>query len=133
MKKLLLFLFLLIPGLSMSQPQPFFDYTPSEIREKRPNAVWNYDKWGDNNDMLSMGYDDGDSYIIYLFNEESRSMATSIAPKTQGKLQGMIEIYNNRYVIISSTKWKFYNEGSVFLCKLMQTNAGAYFFVWTKE
>jgi hypothetical protein len=133
MKKVLLFLLLLIPGLSMSQPQPFFDYTPSEIRQKRPNAVWNYDKWGDNNDLMSMGYDEGDAFVIYLFDENNLSVVTSIVPKTQGDLQTLVEIYNSRYVIINSKKWKFYQEGTVFLCKLLVTDSGKDFFMWTRE
>ena len=133
MKKLLLFLFLLYSGLAMSQPQPFFDYTPSEIRQKRPNAVWNYDKWGDNNDLMSMGYDAGDVFVIYLFDENNLSVVTSIVPKTQGNLQTLVEIYNSRYVIINSKKWKFYQEGTVFLCKLLVTDSGEDFFMWTKE
>jgi hypothetical protein len=133
MKKLLLFLFLLSPILAMSQAQPFFDFSPSEVREQRPNATWNYDKWGSNHDWLSMGYDDGDAFVIYFFDENNRSVVTTIAPKTQGKLQAFIELYNSRYVIVDSTRWKFYSEGEVFLAKLTQTDNGKYFFLWVKE
>jgi len=129
MKKILLFLLLLLPGLSMSQP--LFGYTPSQVREKWPNFDWEYLKWGERKDKMMMSFVEDDIRVIYFFDENDESVFTSVCPLTQGELQRMVEMYNNRYVIIDDTTWKFYNDGMVFLCTLEQTaDTKKYYFLW---
>ena len=129
MKKILLFLLLLLPGLSMSQP--LFGHTPSQIRDKWPNFDWEYHKWGEYKDKIMMSFVEDDIRVIYFFDENDESVFTSVCPLTQGELQRMVEMYNNRYVIIDNTTWKFYNDGMVFLCALEQTaDTKKYYFLW---
>lgn len=130
MKKLIFILMMaLLPFVSSSQP--LFGYTPSEIRSKYPNANWQYKKWGNNMDMLSMSFEADDLLVIYFFNKKDRSVITTIAPLTQGELQSFIETYNQRYVIVDSYTWKFYDEGNIFLCELKTTAEGGYYFMWS--
>lgn len=124
---------LFIATFHESKSQPLFGYTPSEIRNEFPNESWTYDKWGDNKDMLMMSFSTQTFDVAYLFNQNNKSVFTSISPTKQGTLQYFIETYNNRYVIISNTKWKLYKEGSIFVCELMQRKDGSYFFFWTLE
>ena len=131
MKKLILFLLLLIPGLSKSQP--LFGYNPSQVREEHLDANWHYDKYGDAKDLLVMYYDTESIRTMYFFDYRNVSTGTVILPKNKGILQWFIETYNNRYVIIDNTHWKFYNDGSVFRCSLEQTNDGRYYFDWVIE
>jgi hypothetical protein len=127
----LIILLVLLPNLALSQAQPFFNYNPSEIKAKRPNADWSYTKWGDNDELFAMGYKDPEAFVMYFFDEDNACVITSITPKTQGDLQAFVESYNKRYVIVSDTEWKFYSEGVVFNCQLAQTKTGIYFFMWT--
>lgn len=129
MKKLLILLLLLVSHQGISQP--LFGYTPSEVKAEFPELNWNYKRWGEGNKKLSMGFLTEKLLVIYFFNEDNKSVYTSIAPQTQGELQSFIESYNQRYVIIDSYTWKFYNDGAVFLCKLKQTDEGRYFFLWS--
>ena len=131
-KTLIAMLFLTMLG-NDAVSQPLFGYTPSEVRSEFPNASWTYDKWGDNKDMLMMSYSTQTFEVSYLFNQNNKSVFTSISPTKQGTLQYLIETYNNRYVIISNTKWKLYKGGSIFVCELLQKNDGSYFFFWTLE
>lgn len=130
MKTLLLLLAMAVLPL-ISKSQPLFGYTPSEVKAKYPDVEWEYKKWGEGNDKLTMGFRTEDLLVIYFFNEDNRSLFTTIAPQNQGELQSFIESYNNRYVIIDSYTWKFYNDGAVFLCKLKQTDEGKYYFLWS--
>lgn len=114
--------------------QPLFGYTPSEIRNKWPNFTWEYEKWGEYKDKMMMSFAEDNIRVIYFFDDDNKSIYTSVCPLTQGELQGLIERYNNRYVIIDNTTWKFYNDGAVFLCRLKQTtDTKNYYFLWTLQ
>ena len=110
-----------------------FGYNPSEIREKYPNADWHYDKYGDAKDLLVMYYDNESMRVMYFFNYNNVSTGTAIVPKNKGTLQWLIETYNNRYVILDNTHWKYYDDGSVYKCTLDQTSDGRYYFDWIIE
>jgi hypothetical protein len=130
-----LFLILLIAVLPLiSKSQPLFGYTPSQIRDKWPNFDWEYEKWGERKDKMIMTFAEDDIRVMYFFDENNHSVFTSICPLTIGELQGMIEQYNNRYVVVDNTTWRFYNDGAVFLCTLRQTaDTKKYYFLWTVE
>jgi hypothetical protein len=130
MKKLLLLLAMAVLPL-ISNSQPLFGFTPSEVKDRYPGVDWTYKRWGDGDDKLSMGFRAEDLIVVYFFNENNKSIATTINPQTEGELQGIIERYNSRYVIIDSYTWKFYDEGSIFMCKLKQSDQGRYFFLWS--
>ena len=126
----LLFVFLLFT-VSTGKAQPLFGFTPSEIRAKVPDVEWIYDKWGDNDELLSMAYSTDKVKTYYLFNGDSHSIFTIMYPLRQGTLQATIEIYNKRYVIVDNYNWKLYKEGVVYECTLSQSNSGDYYFMWS--
>lgn len=126
----LLFVFLLFT-VSTGKAQPLFGFTPSEIRAKVPDAVWSYDKWGHDKELLSMAYSTDKVKTYYLFNADNRSLITIMYPLSQGTLQATIEIYNKRYVIVDNYNWKLYKEGVVYECTLSQTDNDDYFFMWS--
>ena len=131
MKTILLFIVMLLPLVSTAQPM--FGYSPSEIREKHPDVKWVYEKWGEEKDKMVMRYQQDNLEYNYFFNENNESIFTCIGPKTQGLLQNMIEVYNNRYVIISKNEWRFYKDGLIYNAKLKLMGDNEYYFVWSIE
>ena len=132
MKKLFFILMLMaLPVISNSQP--LFGYGPADIRQKIPNVEWNYGKWGSDKECLTMNYISDNMSVIYFFDKNNLSVITTIYPTTQGMLQGIIETYNKRYVIVDSYNWKFYDSGVLYKCSLKQTDDNGYFFLWTVE
>lgn len=87
------------------------------------------------------GYDnDGDYYIsiqtekasvFYYFNSERICYLTVIIPNDQGALNFYVELYNSRYVILSSTRWKMYADNGIADIELVYPKTGGYFFMWT--
>ncbi len=131
MKKTLLFLLLLIPTLGISQAK--IGYNPSQIRAEFPDVEWIYNKWGQNKEKMTMAFMNDDFLINYLFDENNISVITAIAPLNQGALQTMIERYNNRYVILDKSTWRFYSDGTVFICRLKAFDDGSFYFKWEEE
>lgn len=131
MKKLILLLLALLPYVSNAQS--LFGYSPAEIKAKWPTEQFTYDKWGENKDLIMMSFIKDNMGIAYFFNKDNESVVTSVSPLTQGQLQTLVELYNKRYVIINTTTWRFYDSGSVYLCKLTQTDNGKYHFIWKIE
>lgn len=129
MKTIIIALLMLASHQSISQP--LFGYTPAEIMERYPNMDWEYRKWGEDQQKMTMGFITPDIMVVYFFDEENLSKYTTIAPQTQEELQNYIRKYNKRYVSIDPYTWKFYDEGTIFLCKLKQTDDGDYFFLWS--
>jgi len=88
------------------------------------------------------GYDDvGDYYIsietefasvMYYFNSDKLCYVTYIAPDNQGALNFYVENYNKKYVVVSGTKWKMYNENGISNIELVYPESGGYFFRWTE-
>ncbi len=133
MKKLTLLILMLIPMKGMSQA--VIGYTPSELRDKFNNVSWEYGKWGPegNKNLLVMTWRNNDIIVNYFFNSDNINHMCSITPINQGTLQGMVERYNKRYVIVDTHTWRFYNDGTVFLCELRTLDDGSFFFLWTED
>lgn len=116
MKKLLLLLTVLLPMFCIAQAH--LGSTENEIRNKYPNKTF------------EVGYsDDGEKYIktfmvygnfIYYFNKENglSNFCMQIIDEMP-YLNGQVEAYNKKYVIISDTEWKAYLEdGGILNIKL---------------
>jgi hypothetical protein len=130
MKKLILFLFILISTGASSQA--LIGYSPSEVRAKFPDKEWEYGKWGERKNLMLMTFQTDDIIVGYFFNEDQKSVICSITPLSQGTLQAMVEMYNKKYVIKDSFHWDFYNSGTVFKCSLNVTDEGVYYFLWSE-
>lgn len=130
-KKLLILFLLAMPW--PSQAQSLFGYSPTELREKWPGVQWEYEKWGKENSLLMMSFSQERLRVSYFFDNSNKSIVTTITPLTQGELQSIVEIYNKRYVIVDGYTWRFYDEGSIYLCKLNHIKDDKYYFMWTIE
>lgn len=129
MKKLLTLLLVITPWLSNAQA--LFGYSPTEIRTKWSEMEFRYDKWGEEKNLMMMSFTKEKLNVTYFFDEDNKSIITTLVPLTQGHLQAVIEHYNKRYVIVDSYTWRFYDDGSIYLCELKQTNDGRYYFMWS--
>lgn len=130
MKKLLILLIMLVSSNVMSQA--LIGYTPRQVKDKFPDKEWEYYKWGDN-DNLVMTFRTDELVVNYFFNDDNLSLFCTIKPLKQGGLQFLVEKYNNRYVIIDSGTWKFYSDGTVFICRLKTLDDGSFYFQWSEE
>jgi hypothetical protein len=131
MKSLVIGLVLFLGLAGDSNSQALIGFTMSEVKSKYPDTEWTYNHWGKNDALQTMSFETDKIGVIYFFDENYRSIITAIVPKTQGTLQGMIELYNSKYVIIDESHWKFYANGVVMNCSLQMTEGGAYYFNWT--
>lgn len=129
MKKLLTLLLVIMPWVSNSQS--LFGYTPTEVKAKWPEMEFKYNKWGEEKNLMMMSFVKDNLSVSYFFDDHNKSIVTTIIPLTQGYLQAVIEHYNKRYVIVDSYTWRFYDDGSIYLCELKQTDEGKYYFMWT--
>lgn len=131
--KTILFALSLTLIVSASYGQAMLGFTPSKVRERNPDVDWKYDKWGPNEDLLSMSFtsSDGTFVVAYLFSDSNISVYTSVIPLTQGSLQAIIENYNKRYVVIDERHWKFYSPDGIFKCSLEQTEHREFYFLWS--
>ncbi len=89
---------------------------------------------------LSSGYSKNGTYYIsiqteratanYLFDDEGICNICMIIPDNQGALNFYVELYNTKYVIVSSTKWKMYSNNGIANIELIYPEDGGYYFVW---
>ena len=129
MKKFIIFSLLILYSYINSYSQAKIGFNMSDIRKEFPNKKWEYGKWGDEK-LNRMSFTDDDVTVIYYLDDNNLSISTAIFPLSQGLLQGMIERYNKRYVIVDDTHWKFYINGGVLKCDLMSTDDGGFYFYW---
>ena len=100
-----------------------------EYAESRYNLKDGYDK--DNDYYIKITT--VDATVYYYFNADKICTITEIIPDNQGSLNSFVEIYNKRYVIISSTQWKMYSKNGIANIELIYPKSGGYFFLWTNN
>jgi len=71
--------------------------------------------------------------IVYYFNDENICYITIIVPDNQGAINYYVELYNNQYVIVSSTEWKMYSKKGIAKIKLKFGDDDICFFLWEFE
>ena len=72
----------------------------------------------------------GFAMFYYYLNDDNKCYECFIMPDDEGDLHGIIERYNNKYVVVSDTQWKFYSGISVCYIKLRETKTGLAYFDW---
>lgn len=125
MKKLLIAAFMFCGTLSYSQARLGSTWLDiySEFKEYSPET-----RTTDDGELLMVvSWDKIRNY--YYFTDKRQCYRTVIYPTTDGALNGLVEIYNKRYVIVSNTEWRMYSNGSISSIKLI-THDGITFFVW---
>ena len=120
MKNLIFALILMFPLIGNAQAH--LGSTEKEIRNLYPDKIF------------EVGYtDDGQKYIsafmiygtfVYYFDKESGHSNLCIQViDNMIYLNGQVEIYNKKYVIVSDTEWKAYLEGGGLLKIKLEYNA----------
>ena len=130
MRKLLISALLTISLVSCTFAQARINSTFAQLKEEF--------KYGYNM-IIDEGNDGGifmvvtlaDREVMYMFDDKMYCFITIIMPTRQGTIQSIIEDYNQKYVIISPTRWRFYNNGlysDITFENLSDTDA----FVWRR-
>jgi hypothetical protein len=125
MKKLLLAAFMFCGTLSYSQARLGSSWLDiySEFKEYSPET-----RTTDDGELLMVvTWDKIRNY--YYFTDKRQCYRTVIYPTTEGALNGLVEIYNKRYVVVSNTEWKMYSCGLISSIKLINHD-GVTFFLW---
>ena len=122
------FTLLLIINLAFSQAR--LGSSVDDIKNEFGEAEYN----------LKSGYSDDGTYyvtistdratVIYYFSKEKICTLCMIVPDNQGALNFYVELYNEQYVIVSSTEWKMYSGGGIAEISLIYPDDGGYFFLW---
>lgn len=121
MKRLLFLSVLLIFTLS-ANAQARLNFTESQIRNDFPYQVFSNKTTTDGIRYISTTFDN--IMIAYYFNNDGYSYFVQIIPLDNGALNGLIEYYNNHYVIISTTEWRAYGEYGIMKIELFFNNNG---------
>lgn len=73
----------------------------------------------------------GRAHVSYVFNSNNICIMCTIIPLTQGDLNSYVELYNTKYVIVSSTSWKMYSENGSIASVELQSSDDTPMFIWT--
>lgn len=131
MKKMILFISLLVSTVSLSQAR--LGYTYDQVRREYANDYGfeyftGYDeKLGKYLEIfLSIGT------AFYYFNEENKCYVTSVVPNTKGDLHFYIQKFNDEYVIVDANHWLMYTNGECIGIELDYTEDGYFFLFYYK-
>ena len=126
MKTLLTLAFTLLSIVATAQAR--IGFTEAEIRADQTNWTWETD-YSDGKKFIRT--ETANMYIIHSFGDDNLSRFTIVQPKESVKVQGYVQILNDQYVIVSSTKWLMYLENTILECNLKVSDKGAIYFLWT--
>ena len=130
MKRILLFIFFAcISTITFSQSR--INYSANEIRQEFQESQYNLKSGYDKNGNYYISIITGNSTVFYYFDPDKICKATFIVPDNQGALNAYVELYNTRYVIVSPTHWKMYNNNGVSEVNLIYPTGGGYYFMWS--
>lgn len=101
-------LLILIPLLGNSQAH--IGSTLSDIKSFHPDKVFKID-YTDTGIMYASANMHFGTFVYYFDSETGLSKFCIQIPDNMASLNAQVEVYNNKYVIISETSWKAYLEG----------------------
>ena len=81
------------------------------VREKKPGGQTDFDKPY----TYSVDEKDVQSIMIYFFDDNLVCDKLVIAPQTSSSRQRWVNSFNDGWVIISSTEWKYYKDDGMIL------------------
>jgi hypothetical protein len=125
MKKLLLIL-MLVPMFGISQAR--LGSTRAELFDEFAQYFPKFES--PINGEPHMHFEMERALVIHYFNRENICVLSVISPKNQGDLNFFVEMYNNQYVIVSSTEWRMYSENGNIATVELVSNKGTTFFIW---
>jgi hypothetical protein len=106
---LVLILWLLFAESLLAQAR--IGYTEKQIKSEFANYNFKTAYTKDNTKYIY--WEDADLISAYYLDNKNISYACIIVPKKQGILNYLVESYNKKYVIISETQWKMYNNNGI--------------------
>ena len=68
--------------------------------------------------------------VLYVLGQDDICYICYIIPDDIENLNGIVENYNNKYVIVSDFRWKFYQGTRVSYIDLLETEDHLSFFKW---
>ena len=98
------------------------------IKEKEPNGQFSYNPEGGSTYTVS---DKQHTLWIYFLNVDLECIALAMHPSTSGTFQAYVELFNQEWVIMDDTHWKFYrNNGTILKAYIdVVNNVGSVFYV----
>lgn len=133
MKRNLLTLILIMFYLSYSYGQARIGYSAQEIKSEYWESEYNTTSGYNEDGIYYVSLETEKAFVIHFFNTDKISVMSLISPNNQGALNFYVELYNNRYVIVSSTEWKMYSKNGILNIKLIYPDDGGYYFIWTSN
>ncbi len=127
MTRLILKILLFISWLLFAKnllAQARIGYTEKQIKSEFSN--YNFKTAYTNDNTKYIYWEDADLISAYYLNDKNISYACIIVPKKQGVLNYLIESYNKKYVIISETQWKMYNNNGIVNIELVFKDGSAF-------
>jgi hypothetical protein len=127
MKKLLLTGAAIVALSLFAKAQPRNGFTYSEIKTEFAGSKM--ETKVDEDGITYLILDGTDMFTMFYFDKDGECYMSVIAPQTMGMLNGIVQMYNQKYVIISATEWKMYNNlGHISIT--LNNNEGSSFFIW---
>jgi len=108
MKKLLFLLIVFLPILSNAQAH--LGSTEKEIRDLHSDKTFEV-AYSDNGEKYIYTFMNYGTFFYYFDKETGLSNFCMQAVDKMPYLNGQVEAYNKKYVIVSDTEWKAYLEG----------------------
>lgn len=115
---------------SLAFSQARLGSTAIEIREEFSDSTYHLEEGVTDSGSPFISVELDRSSAMYMLNDEDICALTFIVPDDPGALNGMVEEYNNRYVIISPTEWRMYGEGGYADVQLVFLDDGRFYFIW---
>lgn len=108
MKKLIIALIVMLPMIGKAQAH--LGSTLTDIKAMHPDKVFTVDY---TDDGVKYAYTDMvyGTFFYYFKKETGLSNLCLQIPFNMNTLNGQVEAYNKKYVIVSETSWKAYLEG----------------------
>lgn len=101
-----------------------------EFRETKYNLKTGYNSQKDYKISIELY----NSFVTYYFrNGNKYCTSTVILPKTDGALNGFVETYNKKYVILSAINWRMYSKEGVSNIELFYTTDKECYIIWTSD
>lgn len=112
MKRLLFLIVVLIPILSNAQAH--LGSTEKEIKELHPDKTFKIEYTDDGVKYISTFMYYG-TFVYYFDNETGLTNSCMQIIEEMTALNGQVEAYNKKYVIVSKSQWRAYLEGGAIM------------------
>ena len=111
--------------------QVHLGFTEAELRNKYPNNRYEV-RLSPDGVLKTLTFYNERSSFLYLLNKEGVIHTVNNIFLDMAPINGMVEFYNNHYVVVSEVEWKAYLEKGQIMCIVLNsTNDGLPFFKYS--